>query len=105
MTPDTVFELQQTLLGFTDVLVNALERRRNPREDDMTTRGAYEAFGRRWVTRQVRLGRIRPHRVGEYKQSPVVFSRTELLALKRAEGMARCEIATRERKTTTLKKG
>lgn len=99
MTRDQVYELKQNLTEIADVVAAALAKRLNPAEDELTTREAYSQFGRRWVAKQVRLGRIQGRRRGPHALSPVVFSRAELVALKEAEQMARCEAVWRERKT------
>lgn len=98
MTPDTVFELKRYIMEAADMAVAALERRQAPKLDGLTTRQAYERFGRRWVARQVKLGRIRGRRRGEYKQSPIIFSLSELLALKEAEGLTLCVPVQRKTK-------
>lgn len=98
MTPDTVFEPKRYIMEAADMAAAALERRQAPELDGLTTRQAYERFGRRWVARQVKLGRIRGHRRGEYKQSPIIFSPSELLALKEAEGLTLCVPVQRKTK-------
>lgn len=65
--------------------VLAITKESAPISDELTTRQAYEKFGRRWVDRQIKQGNIKGHRKGPAVNSPVIYSRFELMDLKQAE--------------------
>lgn len=65
--------------------VLAITKESAPISDELTTRQAYEKFGRRWVDRQIKQGNIKGHRKGPAVNSPVIYSRFELMALRQAE--------------------
>jgi hypothetical protein len=85
MYPDTICTLKTEILDLVNIIAAAAIRLQAPCDDEVTTRRAWREFGRTWLEYQVSRDRVKSRRKGPYKNSPVVFSRTELLALKEAE--------------------
>lgn len=74
-----------------------------PAEDMLTQRKAYSFFavedakyggrhGEAWIRQQVALGTIHPQRKGKAKNSPVYYSKAELLQAKLAEDAIKNDI-------------
>ncbi|MCE9334086.1 hypothetical protein K0H02_05540 [Bacteroides fragilis] len=82
---DPVIGLKKEILELTDIIVAASVRALAPAKDEMPMRQAWEEFGRTWLEYHVSRKHIAGHRAGPHKNSPIMFSRTELLALKEAE--------------------
>lgn len=85
MNTDTISALKDEILDLVDVIAAAAVRLQTPVEDELTRRQAWKEAGRTWLEYQISRDRIKGHRKGPYKNSPIVFSRTEILALKEAE--------------------
>lgn len=81
----TIYRLKNEILDLADVIAAAAVRSLSPADDEMTTRQAWKEFDRTWLEYQVSQGRVKGHRKGKHKNSPIMYSRTELLALKEAE--------------------
>ena len=80
-----LFTLKQEMMEMAQLAVLAITKESAPISDELTTRQAYEKFGRRWVDLQNKQGNIKGHRKGPAVNSPVIYSRFELMALKQAE--------------------
>ena len=80
-----LFTLKQEMMEMAQLAVLAITKESAPISDELTTRQAYEKFGRRWVDRQIKQGNIKGHRKGPAVNSPVIYSRFELMALTHAE--------------------
>nr|DAR14171.1 MAG TPA: hypothetical protein [Caudoviricetes sp.] len=85
MATDSIRELKDEIMEFADLIASAALRKQTPVQDEISTRQAHDEFGRVWVEYQVSRNRIKGRRKGPYENSPVVFSRFELMALKEAE--------------------
>lgn len=59
----------------------------HPLSDEISKTEAYRLFGRRWVDHYVHEGAIIGRRNGPGANSKVIFSRSELLALRDAEDL------------------
>lgn len=88
MQTDTIYELKNEILDLANVIAAAALRMHSPAEDELTKRQAWREFDRTWLEYQISRNRVRGHRKGPYKNSPIMFSRAELLALKEAERRA-----------------
>ena len=88
MNPDIVSAIKIEILDLADIIAAAALRKLRPAEDDLTMRQAYKEFDRAWLEYHVSRHRIKGRRKGPHKNSPIIFSRTELLALKEAERRA-----------------
>lgn len=60
-----------------------------PKSDELTQRQAYILFGEAYVKQCVQDGLIARKRKGVAKNSPVYYSRTEILAAKNAKNASR----------------
>ncbi len=80
-----LFTLKQEMMEMAQLAVLAFAKEAAPVSDELTTRQAYDKFGRRWVDRQIQQGNIKGHRKGLAVNSPIIYSRLELMALKQAE--------------------
>lgn len=63
-----------------------------PTSDELTQRQAYKKFGEAWVRKCVQEDIVVKHRKGGCKNSPIYYSRAELLAAKNAENASRLGI-------------
>ena len=59
-----------------------------PKSDDLTQREAYLKFGEAWVKKCVRENLVNKNRKGKAKNSPVYYSKAELLTVRNAEKAA-----------------
>ena len=87
-------ELQQDtslLLRIARVSSAATVALLHPDFDELSKREAQELHGRKWLDYHIAQGNISPRRKGPAKNSKMVFSRTELIALWEAEAMS-CRI-------------
>jgi len=60
-----------------------------PKSDDMTQNEAFEKFGQGWVRSHVKNDLIRGYRKGPAKNSPIYYSKTELMTVRNAEKASR----------------
>lgn len=80
-----IIALKNEFMELSDLIAAAALRQQKPSADEISTRQAYVEFDRKWIEYHVGRGHISPRRNGEHKNSPLVFSRMELLALKKAD--------------------
>jgi hypothetical protein len=73
------------ILSSVKLLSAAIVQQMSPGMDEITQRQAYDEYGRPWVEKNTKRGLLRPRRKGAAKNSPLMYSRTELLALISAE--------------------
>lgn len=78
---ETTKELSRELETLTDLIADAIIRKTNPLQDDLSERQARDSYGARWLNRQVKLGCATSRRVGNRK----VYSRHQLNCLRAAE--------------------
>lgn len=93
---NSLFQLKQDIMQMAELGASAAVKALQPRADELTTNEAYSFAGRRWLEYQIRHGNIRGVKKGPARNSPVVFSRFEIMALKKAES-AEFEIKERRR--------
>lgn len=60
-----------------------------PKSDDLTQNEAFDKFGQGWVRSCVRRELIKGKRKGPAKNSPIYFSKAELMAVRNAEKASR----------------
>lgn len=82
---EVTFKLKNEILDLVEIIAAAAVRSLAPAEDEITMRQAWKEFDRTWLEYQVDRNRVKGRRKGPHKNSPIMFSRTELLALKEAE--------------------
>lgn len=85
MPSDVIYALKNEILDLAEVIAAAALRSLTPAADELTMRQAWDEFNRTWLDYQISRNRVRGRRKGPHKNSPIMFSRAELLALKEAE--------------------
>lgn len=78
---ETTKELSRELETLTDLIADAIIRKTNPLQDDLSERQARDSYGALWLNRQVKLGLVKGHFIGNKK----VYSRHQLDCLRAAE--------------------
>lgn len=85
MNSDAILILKYEILELADVFAEAVVKRTHPVEDELTQRQARKEFGAVWLKHHEERGRVKGHRKGMHGNSPIVYSRVDLMALKEAE--------------------
>ena len=85
MQDDIIYQLKNEIMDLADLIAATALRMVLPAEDEITMRQAWKEFDRTWLEYHVSRDRIKGRRKGPHKNSPIMFSRRELLALKEAE--------------------
>lgn len=80
-----IMVLKNEIIDFVDIISAAVVKKQAPAQDMLTRRQADLQFDRKWIELQVKRNRIKGVRRGVARNSPIMFSRLELLALKEAE--------------------
>jgi hypothetical protein len=80
-----LFELKQTILENAELGAMAAIRLQNPKFDEVNFREACEIAGERWMRFHIKAENIKPVRKGPAKNSPKLYSRLDIAALKKAE--------------------
>ena len=75
----------QNLLVAASLIAVAVAKELTPASDELTARKAYAIYGKPWIEEQKRRGHLHPRRKGMAKNSPVLYSKHEIEALREAE--------------------
>lgn len=78
---DTMYETMTA----ADLLAAAIVKRLQPSKDEITQREAYRRYGKKWVDNATDKDLLHTRRKGEALNSPVMYSQTEILALRESE--------------------
>ncbi len=79
-------QLFNEILRSADLLAAAVVKRMRPSDDLLTQRQAFKEFDRGWIKANTYpRGELRPIRTGTAPNSPLKYSRTEILALQEVE--------------------
>lgn len=98
MLASEVIDLQYKIMQMADVIACAITRRQKPADDLVTKNALYEEFGRSWVDKRLApRGPINGKRMGAAKNSPIKFSRTEVVALFEAERQFEANVKSRRK--------
>lgn len=82
----TTTQIFHDILTHVDLIAAAVVRQIKPANDLMSQRKAFEEFGEPFIRARMHpKGDLRPIRTGDAPNSPIKFSRTEILALIAAE--------------------
>lgn len=82
----TTEQLFREVMGSVDLMAAAIVRRLRPADDLISQRKAYEEFGRDYIRKRTApRGTLQPQRTGTAPNSPLKYSRTEILALQEVE--------------------
>ena len=71
--------------AFADMVAARLEKRLYPAKDEITVRTAWGTYGRRWIETHRQSGKLKGHRKGAYRNSPIMLSRVDIEALRNEE--------------------
>lgn len=85
MSADAIQILKEDLLELADLFAAAVVKRTNPIKDEITQRQARKEFGAVWLKNQEERNRVKGRRKGSHENSPIVYSRLELIAVREAE--------------------
>lgn len=77
--------LQKILVESADLIALAVCRRNQPKSDTMTKRELYSNYEHGWLDHHIQRGNIIGKKAGAAKNSPVLYSRLQVEALRRAE--------------------
>jgi hypothetical protein len=89
-----IFTLKRTISDIVGIALSQHQSNENPASDDLTQRQAYEMFGEAWVKKCVKLGLAEGKRRGTSDNSPVYYSKTELMTVRAAERAQKSNIFT-----------
>ena len=91
MTND-LYAIKELMSGCAEMGAALLMKTLKPRTDDLTQNEAFEKFGQGWVRAHAKNDLIRGYRKGPAKNSPIYYSKAELMAVRNAEKASRLEI-------------
>ena len=83
----TVSEIMRDAEALSLLVADAVIRRTNPAQDDISERAARQAYGRSWLNRAKRSGLVSVREVG----NRVYYSRHQLNCLREAEKVKNLE--------------
>ena len=79
------------ILQHADLIASAIIQQTNPKRDLISQRKAYEDYGAELIKRGVDSGMLKPIRNGKAKNSPILYSRKEIIAQTKTESIMRNE--------------
>ena len=88
MTND-LYSIKELMTGCAEMGAANLMKSLQPKSDDLTQNEAFDKFGQGWVRGHVKNDLIRGKRKGPAKNSPIYFSKAELMAVRNAEKASR----------------
>lgn len=80
-----ITDVMTEMLSASDLLAAAIVKRLSPNDDEITTRQAYAKYGKGWIDEATAKGLLHPRRKGHAKNSPVMYSKHEIMALIESE--------------------
>lgn len=87
-----VLTMQNALMNMADVIACALIKRQKPMADLVSRTALCREFGRAWVEKRETEGLLVGRRSGAGKNSKILFSRLQAVALLEAERQFKAEI-------------
>ena len=100
--------LKEEIISLTDLIADAVVKKINPAKDEISERAACGLgkdteisqrqamdelkVSRSWLDEQVAKGLLSRRRKGKRRNSPIIYSRLEILALKQAERRAKIKV-------------
>lgn len=79
------------ILQHADLIASAIIQQTNPKRDLISQRKAYDDYGMELIKRGVESGMLKPIRNGKAKNSPILYSRKEIIAQIKTESIMRNE--------------
>ncbi len=83
MTND-LYNIKELMAGMAELGAATVLKTLQPKTDSLTQRQAWDKFDKVWVAECVRKDLIQGRRKGPAKNSPIYYSKLELLTLKQA---------------------
>lgn len=87
----TLLQAQKDLIKYADLIASAVVEQIDPRRNFISQRRAYADYGADLIKRGEESGMLKPIRNGKAKNSPILYSRKQILAQIEAEGIMRNE--------------
>lgn len=78
-------DVMTEMMSASDLLAAAIVKRMSPADDEINKSTAYELYGRGWVDEATAKGLLHPRRKGHAKNSPVMYSKHEIMVLIESE--------------------
>ncbi len=79
------------ILQHADLIASAILQQTNPKRDLISQRKAYQEYGAELIKRGEEAGMLKPIRNGKAKNSPILYSRKEIIAQIKTESIMRNE--------------
>ena len=79
------------ILRHADLIASAILQQTNPKRDLISQRKAFQEYGADLIKRGEEAGMLKPIRNGKAKNSPILYSRKEIIAQIKTEGIMRNE--------------
>jgi hypothetical protein len=77
------------ILQHADLIASAILQQTNPKRDLISQRKAYQEYGADLIKRGEEAGMLKPIRNGKAKNSPILYSRKEIIAQIKTESIMR----------------
>lgn len=87
----TLLQAHKDLVKYADLIASAVVEQIDPRRNFISQRKAYADYGADLIKRGEESGMLKPIRNGKAKNSPILYSRKQILAQIEAEGIMRNE--------------
>jgi hypothetical protein len=87
----TLLQAHKDLIKYADLIASAVVEQIDPRRNFISQRRAYADYGADLIKRGEESGMLKPIRNGKAKNSPILYSRKQILAQIEAEGIMRNE--------------
>ena len=87
----TLLQAHKDLIKYADLIASAVVEQIDPRRNFISQRRAYADYGADLIKRGEENGMLKPIRNGKAKNSPILYSRKQILAQIEAEGIMRNE--------------
>jgi hypothetical protein len=87
----TLLQAHKDLIKYADLIASAVVEQIDPRRNFISQRKAYADYGADLIKRGEESGMLKPIRNGKAKNSPILYSRKQILAQIEAEGIMRNE--------------
>lgn len=79
------------ILRHADLIASAILQQTNPKRDLISQRKAFQEYGADLIKRGEEAGMLKPIRNGKAKNSPILYSRKEIIAQIKTESIMRNE--------------
>ena len=87
----TLLQAHKDLIKYADLIASAVVEQIDPRRNFISQRRPYADYGADLIKRGEESGMLKPIRNGKAKNSPILYSRKQILAQIEAEGIMRNE--------------